>query len=175
MQVLLLHRDPAAGFTPCSPVKTLPGSCPRSLPQSHPPEPHTPETPKSRGGGRDRDGAAWGDGLAGHGAGLAGSLLLRGMARGVARCVLQVLTQVSTSQASLIWQELEAEEQELQLEVPQRPTRNSWRPRGQKQSPGTPQHPDEGCVRYFVLATTAAIVALFLNVFYPLIYQPRWR
>uniref|UniRef100_A0A8C3MY74 Uncharacterized protein n=1 Tax=Geospiza parvula TaxID=87175 RepID=A0A8C3MY74_GEOPR len=42
-------------------------------------------------------------------------------------------------------------------------------------SPGTPQHPDEGCVRYFVLATTAAIVALFLNVFYPLIYQPRWR
>uniref|UniRef100_A0A8B9VG23 Uncharacterized protein n=1 Tax=Anas zonorhyncha TaxID=75864 RepID=A0A8B9VG23_9AVES len=43
------------------------------------------------------------------------------------------------------------------------------------QSPGTPQHPDEGCVRYFVLATTAAIVALFLNVFYPLIYQTRWR
>uniref|UniRef100_A0A8B9MEM2 Uncharacterized protein n=1 Tax=Accipiter nisus TaxID=211598 RepID=A0A8B9MEM2_9AVES len=41
--------------------------------------------------------------------------------------------------------------------------------------PGTPQHPDEGCVRYFVLATTAAIVALFLNVFYPLIYQTRWR
>uniref|UniRef100_A0A8B9CII3 Uncharacterized protein n=1 Tax=Anser brachyrhynchus TaxID=132585 RepID=A0A8B9CII3_9AVES len=41
--------------------------------------------------------------------------------------------------------------------------------------PGTPQHPDEGCIRYFVLATTAAIVALFLNVFYPLIYQTRWR
>lgn len=96
--------------------------------------------------------------------------------RGVLPVVFsQVLTQVSTSQASLIWQELEAEEQELQLEAPQRPARNSWRPRGQKRSPGTPQHPDEGCVRYFVLATTAAIVALFLNVFYPLIYQTRWR
>ncbi|KAF1668040.1 Ubiquitin carboxyl-terminal hydrolase 19, partial [Aptenodytes patagonicus] len=83
--------------------------------------------------------------------------------------------EAAASQASLIWQELEAEEQELQLEAPQRPARNSWRPRGQKQSPGTPQHPDEGCVRYFVLATTAAIVALFLNVFYPLIYQTRWR
>ncbi|NWT80233.1 UBP19 hydrolase, partial [Lanius ludovicianus] len=83
--------------------------------------------------------------------------------------------EAAASQASLIWQELEAEEQELQLEAPQRPARNSWRPRGQKRSLGTPQHPDEGCVRYFVLATTAAIVALFLNVFYPLIYQPRWR
>ncbi|NWR41490.1 UBP19 hydrolase, partial [Regulus satrapa] len=81
--------------------------------------------------------------------------------------------EAAASQASLIWQELEAEEQELQLEAPQRPARNSWRPCGQKRSPGTPQHPDEGCVRYFVLATTAAIVALFLNVFYPLIYQPR--
>uniref|UniRef100_A0A672UYV6 Ubiquitin carboxyl-terminal hydrolase 19 n=1 Tax=Strigops habroptila TaxID=2489341 RepID=A0A672UYV6_STRHB len=83
--------------------------------------------------------------------------------------------EAAASQASLIWQELEAEEQELQLEAPQRPARNPWRPRGQKRSPGTPQHPDEGCVRYFVLATTAAIVALFLNVFYPLIYQTRWR
>ncbi|XP_058278223.1 ubiquitin carboxyl-terminal hydrolase 19 isoform X5 [Hirundo rustica] len=83
--------------------------------------------------------------------------------------------EAAASQASLIWQELEAEEQELQLEAPQRPARNSWRPCGLKRSPGTPQHPDEGCVRYFVLATTAAIVALFLNVFYPLIYQPRWR
>ncbi|XP_061864245.1 ubiquitin carboxyl-terminal hydrolase 19 isoform X2 [Colius striatus] len=83
--------------------------------------------------------------------------------------------EAAASQASLIWQELEAEEQELQLEAPQRPARNSWRPRGQKRSPGNPQHPDEGCVRYFVLATTAAIVALFLNVFCPLIYQTRWR
>uniref|UniRef100_A0A674HVX8 Ubiquitin carboxyl-terminal hydrolase 19 n=1 Tax=Taeniopygia guttata TaxID=59729 RepID=A0A674HVX8_TAEGU len=83
--------------------------------------------------------------------------------------------EAAASQASLIWQELEAEEQELQLEAPQRPARNSWRPCGQKRTPGTPHHPDEGCVRYFVLATTAAIVALFLNVFYPLIYQPRWR
>ncbi|NXP71650.1 UBP19 hydrolase, partial [Ramphastos sulfuratus] len=83
--------------------------------------------------------------------------------------------EATASQASLIWQELEAEEQELQLEAPQRPVRNFWRPHGQKRSPGTPQQPDEGCIRYFVLATTAAIVALFLNVFYPLIYQTRWR
>uniref|UniRef100_A0A663LUQ1 Ubiquitin carboxyl-terminal hydrolase 19 n=1 Tax=Athene cunicularia TaxID=194338 RepID=A0A663LUQ1_ATHCN len=83
--------------------------------------------------------------------------------------------EAAASQASLIWQELEAEEQELQLEAPQRPARNCWRPRGQKRNPGISQHPDEGCVRYFVLATTAAIVALFLNVFYPLIYQTRWR
>ncbi|NWZ79518.1 UBP19 hydrolase, partial [Poecile atricapillus] len=83
--------------------------------------------------------------------------------------------EAAASQASLIWQELEAEEQELQLEAPQRPARSSWRPCGQKRNPSTPQHPDEGCVRYFVLATTAAIVALFLNVFYPLIYQPGWR
>ncbi|NXI40341.1 UBP19 hydrolase, partial [Galbula dea] len=81
--------------------------------------------------------------------------------------------EAAASQASVIWQELEAEEQEL--ETPQRPARNSWRPQGQKRSPGSPQHPDEGCTRYFVLATTAAIVALFLNVFYPLIYQTRWR
>uniref|UniRef100_A0A8B9G8Q5 Ubiquitin carboxyl-terminal hydrolase 19 n=1 Tax=Amazona collaria TaxID=241587 RepID=A0A8B9G8Q5_9PSIT len=83
--------------------------------------------------------------------------------------------EAAASQASLIWQELEAEEQDMQLEAAQRPARNPWRPHGQKRSPGTPQHPDEGCVRYFVLATTAAIVALFLNVFYPLIYQTRWR
>uniref|UniRef100_A0A8V5H9T4 Ubiquitin carboxyl-terminal hydrolase 19 n=1 Tax=Melopsittacus undulatus TaxID=13146 RepID=A0A8V5H9T4_MELUD len=83
--------------------------------------------------------------------------------------------EAAASQASLIWQELEAEEQDTQLEAPQRSARNPWRPCGQKRSPGTPQHPDEGCVRYFVLATTAAIVALFLNVFYPLIYQTRWR
>ncbi|NXD14037.1 UBP19 hydrolase, partial [Nothocercus nigrocapillus] len=83
--------------------------------------------------------------------------------------------EAAASQASLIWQELEAEEQELQLEAPQRPARNSWRPRGQKRRPGAPQPPDEGCIRYFVLATTAAIVALFLNVFYPLLYQTRWR
>uniref|UniRef100_A0A7M4FH69 Uncharacterized protein n=1 Tax=Crocodylus porosus TaxID=8502 RepID=A0A7M4FH69_CROPO len=38
-----------------------------------------------------------------------------------------------------------------------------------------PGHADEGCVRYFVLGTVAAIVAFFLNIFYPLLYQPRWR
>uniref|UniRef100_A0A8C3SHA0 Uncharacterized protein n=1 Tax=Chelydra serpentina TaxID=8475 RepID=A0A8C3SHA0_CHESE len=37
------------------------------------------------------------------------------------------------------------------------------------------QHPDEGCLRYVVLGTMAAIVALFLNVFYPLVSQSRWR
>uniref|UniRef100_A0A803T372 Uncharacterized protein n=1 Tax=Anolis carolinensis TaxID=28377 RepID=A0A803T372_ANOCA len=38
-----------------------------------------------------------------------------------------------------------------------------------------PECPDESHVRYFVLGTMAAIVALFLNVFYPLIYQTHWR
>uniref|UniRef100_A0A8C6YX60 Uncharacterized protein n=1 Tax=Nothoprocta perdicaria TaxID=30464 RepID=A0A8C6YX60_NOTPE len=50
-----------------------------------------------------------------------------------------------------------------------------WGHRAGPQRPGAPRHPDEGCIRYFVLATTAAVVALFLNVFYPLLYQTRWR
>lgn len=87
-------------------------------------------------------------------------------------CSPQVLTQVSTSQASLIWQELEAEEEP---EARRRHARTPCRPRGQKASQAARQHPDEGCLRYVVLGTMAAIVALFLNVFYPLISQSRSR
>lgn len=38
-----------------------------------------------------------------------------------------------------------------------------------------PTTSDEGCLRYFVLGTVAALVALVLNVFYPLVSQSRWR
>ncbi|XP_019360137.1 PREDICTED: ubiquitin carboxyl-terminal hydrolase 19, partial [Gavialis gangeticus] len=79
--------------------------------------------------------------------------------------------EAAASQASLIWQELEAEEQEELPAVP-------WQARGPQaraQVATLPEHADEGCVRYFVLGTMAAIVAFFLNIFYPLLYQPRWR
>ncbi|XP_030424659.1 ubiquitin carboxyl-terminal hydrolase 19-like isoform X5 [Gopherus evgoodei] len=80
----------------------------------------------------------------------------------------------AASQASLIWQELEAEEEE-EPEARRRHARTPCRPRGQKASQAARQHSDEGCLRYVVLGTMAAIVALFLNVFYPLISQSRWR
>lgn len=41
--------------------------------------------------------------------------------------------------------------------------------------PRGPPTADEGCLRYFVLGTVAALVALVLNVFYPLVSQSRWR
>ncbi|XP_043407949.1 ubiquitin carboxyl-terminal hydrolase 19 isoform X3 [Chelonia mydas] len=69
-------------------------------------------------------------------------------------------------------QELEAEEEP---EARRRHARTPCRPRGQKASQAARQHPDEGCLRYVVLGTMAAIVALFLNVFYPLISQSRSR
>ncbi|XP_044879614.1 ubiquitin carboxyl-terminal hydrolase 19 isoform X3 [Mauremys mutica] len=80
----------------------------------------------------------------------------------------------AASQASLIWQELEAEEDE-EPEAHRRHARTPCQPRGQKASQAARQHADEGCLRYVVLGTMAAIVALFLNVFYPLISQSRWR
>uniref|UniRef100_A0A8D0GYP5 Uncharacterized protein n=1 Tax=Sphenodon punctatus TaxID=8508 RepID=A0A8D0GYP5_SPHPU len=52
-----------------------------------------------------------------------------------------------------------------------------WQPQSpwRARQPAALECPDEGCVRYFVLGTMAAIVALFLNVFYPLLSQTRWR
>uniref|UniRef100_A0A4X2LG53 Uncharacterized protein n=1 Tax=Vombatus ursinus TaxID=29139 RepID=A0A4X2LG53_VOMUR len=51
-----------------------------------------------------------------------------------------------------------------------------WGPRGWAAPPRrAPDAPDEGCLRYFVLGTMAALVALVLNVFYPLVSQSRWR
>ncbi|XP_074054016.1 ubiquitin carboxyl-terminal hydrolase 19 isoform X1 [Macrotis lagotis] len=82
-------------------------------------------------------------------------------------------TEAATSQASRIWQELEAEE-ELGPEASGR--LGHWGPRGWAAPPRrAPDAPDEGCLRYFVLGTMAALVALVLNVFYPLVSQSRWR
>ncbi|XP_066474519.1 ubiquitin carboxyl-terminal hydrolase 19 isoform X3 [Tiliqua scincoides] len=78
--------------------------------------------------------------------------------------------EAAANQASLLWQELEAEE-----EVARRLMRNPWNSCSQRSKHHSSECPDEGRVRYFVLGTMAAIVALFLNVFYPLIYQTRWR
>ncbi|XP_062978176.1 ubiquitin carboxyl-terminal hydrolase 19 isoform X2 [Elgaria multicarinata webbii] len=78
--------------------------------------------------------------------------------------------EAAANQASLLWQELEAEE-----EAARRLTRSPWRSCGRRAKNLPSEGPDDGRVRYFVLGTMAAIVALFLNVFYPLIYQTRWR
>ncbi|XP_035131374.1 ubiquitin carboxyl-terminal hydrolase 19 isoform X41 [Callithrix jacchus] len=81
--------------------------------------------------------------------------------------------EAAASQASRIWQELEAEEEP----VPEGPgPMGPWGPQDWVGPPPRgPTTPDEGCLRYFVLGTVAALVALVLNVFYPLVSQSRWR
>lgn len=81
--------------------------------------------------------------------------------------------EAAASQASRIWQELEAEEEP----VPEGPAPlGPWGPQDWVGPPPRgPTTPDEGCLRYFVLGTVAALVALVLNVFYPLVSQSRWR
>ncbi|XP_036288189.1 ubiquitin carboxyl-terminal hydrolase 19 isoform X10 [Pipistrellus kuhlii] len=81
--------------------------------------------------------------------------------------------EAAASQASRIWQELEAAEEP----VPEGPApRGSWGPQDWVGPPPCgPPTPDEGCLRYFVLGTVAALVALVLNVFYPLVSQSHWR
>uniref|UniRef100_A0A2I3LZ36 Ubiquitin carboxyl-terminal hydrolase 19 n=1 Tax=Papio anubis TaxID=9555 RepID=A0A2I3LZ36_PAPAN len=81
--------------------------------------------------------------------------------------------EAAASQASRIWQELEAEEEP----VPEGPgPLGPWGPQDWVGPPPRgPTTPDEGCLRYFVLGTVAALVALVLNVFYPLVSQSRWR
>uniref|UniRef100_A0AAQ5XZ97 ubiquitinyl hydrolase 1 n=1 Tax=Amphiprion ocellaris TaxID=80972 RepID=A0AAQ5XZ97_AMPOC len=64
----------------------------------------------------------------------------------------------TASQASLIWRELEEEE-----EGPDRG------PRGLMSD-----YPDDDCVRYFVLGTLTAVLALFVNLVYPLLYKASW-
>ncbi|XP_072329211.1 ubiquitin carboxyl-terminal hydrolase 19 isoform X2 [Scyliorhinus torazame] len=80
----------------------------------------------------------------------------------------------TASQASLIWQELEAEE--TGEEAPRTPGRHNQglRPlqsRINEDFSGTQltDYSDQDCIRYFVLSTLAAILALFVNVLYPLI------
>ncbi|KAM8930802.1 ubiquitin carboxyl-terminal hydrolase 19 [Pelodytes ibericus] len=76
----------------------------------------------------------------------------------------------ATSQASLIWQELEAEDEDLHADLT-RSYRNPSDPADLQLS----EFSDETRIRYFVLGTMAAIVAFFLNIFYPLMYQSRGR
>uniref|UniRef100_A0AAQ5ZXY0 ubiquitinyl hydrolase 1 n=1 Tax=Amphiprion ocellaris TaxID=80972 RepID=A0AAQ5ZXY0_AMPOC len=77
----------------------------------------------------------------------------------------------TASQASLIWRELEEEE-----EGPDRGPRGLFPEgpvrlhRGQRMS----DYPDDDCVRYFVLGTLTAVLALFVNLVYPLLYKASW-
>uniref|UniRef100_A0A667X3F1 ubiquitinyl hydrolase 1 n=1 Tax=Myripristis murdjan TaxID=586833 RepID=A0A667X3F1_9TELE len=71
----------------------------------------------------------------------------------------------TASQASLIWQELEEEEEGLD-EGP----RGLFRTGLQRMS----DYSDDDCVRYFVLGTLAAVFALFLNLVYPLLHKANW-
>ncbi|XP_069499390.1 ubiquitin carboxyl-terminal hydrolase 19 isoform X2 [Ambystoma mexicanum] len=89
--------------------------------------------------------------------------------------------EAAASQATLIWQELEAEEEEALQQSPshRRFLWNNGRPcnlvtdgiHGQNIS----EFSDEGRIRYFIIGTMAAIVALFFNVLYPLMYLPHGR
>ncbi|XP_051906643.1 ubiquitin carboxyl-terminal hydrolase 19 isoform X2 [Hippocampus zosterae] len=89
----------------------------------------------------------------------------------------------TASQASLIWRELE-EDEEGHDEAPHRPffsglrRRQAPRTRDEDRSEGHRQHtgrmsdcPDDDRARYFVLGTLAAVFALMLNLIYPLIYK----
>lgn len=95
------------------------------------------------------------------------------------------------SQASLIWRELEEEEEGLN-EAPRGLLRSARRRRqasrngdeeDEDRTEGSVRrhrrqrmsdHPDDDCVRYFVLGTLAAVFALFVNLVYPLLYKSSW-
>ncbi|XP_055366527.1 ubiquitin carboxyl-terminal hydrolase 19 isoform X2 [Betta splendens] len=97
----------------------------------------------------------------------------------------------TASQASLIWRELEEEEEGLaegprglfssalrrqqarrnREEDEDRPDGSVRRHRRHKMS----DYPDDDCVRYFVLGTLAAVFALFVNLVYPILYKVSWR
>ena len=92
------------------------------------------------------------------------------------------------SQASLIWRELEEEEEGLDV-GPRGLFRTALRRRQTQrnrdeddQSEGSVRrhrrqrmsdYPDDDCVRYFILGTLTAVLALFVNLVYPL-YKARW-
>ncbi|XP_075430564.1 ubiquitin carboxyl-terminal hydrolase 19 isoform X2 [Ascaphus truei] len=80
----------------------------------------------------------------------------------------------AASQASLIWQELEAEEDDIHnhLNVHRRCRSLSAH---DPTDPQLSEYADDGRIRYFVLGTMAAIVAFFLNIFYPLMYKSQGR
>lgn len=95
------------------------------------------------------------------------------------------------SQASLIWRELEEEEEGLDEgprglfrsalwrrqthrnrdeEGEERPAGSVRRHRGHRMS----DYPDDDCVRYFVLGMLMAVLALLVNLLYPFIYRANW-
>uniref|UniRef100_A0A4W3KK86 ubiquitinyl hydrolase 1 n=1 Tax=Callorhinchus milii TaxID=7868 RepID=A0A4W3KK86_CALMI len=78
------------------------------------------------------------------------------------------------SQASLIWQELEAEETGDETSHSADRHTQGVRPlrtRISEELSATPlpDYSDEDCIKYFVLSTLAAMIALFVNLLYPLI------
>lgn len=93
------------------------------------------------------------------------------------------------SQASLIWRELEEEDEGLD-EGPRGLFRSALRRRQAQRNKGEdertdgsvrqhrrlkmPDYPDEDCVRYLVLGTLAAVIALFVNLVYPFFHKVRW-
>ncbi|XP_064154238.1 ubiquitin carboxyl-terminal hydrolase 19 isoform X2 [Anguilla rostrata] len=81
----------------------------------------------------------------------------------------------TASQASLIWQELEEEEDERGEESRSRLRRR----RGEGRWPQQRQEllsdcSDDDCVRYFVLGTLGALLALAFNLLYPLLSPGSW-
>lgn len=98
----------------------------------------------------------------------------------------EVDTGFRQSQASLIWRELE-EDEEGHDEAPRRSflsglrRRQAPRTRDEDRAEGHRQHtgrmsdcPDDDRARYFVLGTLAAVFALMLNLIYPLLYKSNW-
>uniref|UniRef100_A0AAQ4PE41 ubiquitinyl hydrolase 1 n=1 Tax=Gasterosteus aculeatus aculeatus TaxID=481459 RepID=A0AAQ4PE41_GASAC len=89
----------------------------------------------------------------------------------------------TASQASRIWRELEEEEEGLD-EGPRGLFRSAPRrrqaPRDRAEEDGRParrresDYPDDDRVRYFVLGTLAAVLALFVNLVYPLFNKSSW-
>lgn len=97
------------------------------------------------------------------------------------------------SQASLIWQELEEEAEGLD-EAPRGLFRTGlWRRRTQKMANRNAgdedrvempvrrrprqrmsDYPDDDCVRYFIVGILAAMLALFINLVYLLVYKAKW-
>ncbi|XP_066554299.1 ubiquitin carboxyl-terminal hydrolase 19 isoform X2 [Amia ocellicauda] len=80
----------------------------------------------------------------------------------------------TASQASLIWQELEEEEEEAGPRASRRLRAGVETQRASGALDSLSDYSDDDCVRYFILGTLAALLALVLNVLYPLISQGRW-
>ncbi|XP_061760863.1 ubiquitin carboxyl-terminal hydrolase 19 isoform X2 [Nerophis ophidion] len=92
----------------------------------------------------------------------------------------------TASQASLIWRELEEEEEEGFDDGPRGAFRSGLRRRQQQmhrardeEDDARERHrrhrsPDDDRVRYFVLGTMAAVFALLVNLLYPLLYKAKW-